>query len=189
MQQPIVFYWAGLFFLFDMNFAFAKCMERPSSSPIINPSCSKLTILPVNESVQALWGAPAPDFRLALGLWSLHTTDNDQRNNQNDGLGFSYKGYVVGTFVNSYYKRSYIIGIQRYWLMQPLNDNINYELGYRLGLVSGYAGHSVTGFKDLKNARVIPFVQFIFGLNYKHVGLEISAPNHSVISAGFYIRF
>jgi hypothetical protein len=135
-----------------------------------------------------LWGVPAPEPRLALGLWSLHSSSKD-RNGKNDLFGFSYKSYFAGTLVNSFYERAYTVGIQRYWVMQPLTQSINYEVGYRLGLVTGYKGHNIVGLKSLKYSPVVPFGQLLFALNWKFIGWEISTPDPYVISTGFYIRF
>lgn len=142
-----------------------------------------------NQSIWTiLWGKPAPEPRLYLGMWSVHATKK-KRNNHNELLGFGYDTFTAGTFVNSYYKRAYAVGIQRYVLTGPLKHNINYELGYRLGLVSGYKGHDLTGIPALRNSPIIPYVQLVFGLNWKYIGWEVSAPDPYVISTGFYIRF
>lgn len=157
---------------------------------MINPSCCHRAAQTIdNFNLQTLWGVPASEFRLAVGLWSVHTSENSRRNGQNNLLGISYKGYFGGTFINSYYKRAYTVGIQRYWLMNLFLQDLNYELGYRIGLVSGYKGYNASGINSLRDSNVIPFIQFVFGLNYKNVGWEISTPNLSVISTGFYIRF
>jgi hypothetical protein len=136
----------------------------------------------------ALWGTPATEPRLYLGLWSVHATDK-KRNNHNQLLGVSYGMFTIGTLVNSYYKRAYTVGLQRFWLKGSVKHDINYELGYRLGLITGYKGHNMTGIQTLKNSPIIPYVQVVFGLNYKYLGWEISAPDPYVLSTGFYIRF
>lgn len=146
------------------------------------------TYQPCKSIWAVLWGTPAPEPRLTLGMWSAHATKKD-RNNKNDMIGVSYYGLGVGTFVNSYYERSYAATIQRYWVMAPLYKEINYEIGYRLGLVTGYKGYNITGVESLKNAPVLPFVQLIAGLNWKYFGWEISSPDPYVISTSFYIRF
>ena len=151
-------------------------------------SATNVTTVASHPYLTALWGTPANEPRLYLGMWSVHATDK-KRNNHNQMLGGSYGMYTAGTLVNSYFKRAYTVGIQRFWLMGPLKHDINYELGYRLGLVTGYKGHNILGIEAVKNSPIIPYVQLVFGLNYKYVGWEISAPSPYVLSTGFYIRF
>lgn len=138
----------------------------------------------------AIVGCPAPEPRLHIGMWSKHFTPKD-RNNQNDLFGIGYKGLFAGTLVNSYYVRAYAIGMERFWFTKQLSvkHDISYQLGYRLGLVTGYQGHDLTGIQSLRDSPVIPFVQAIFDVNWKHLGWEVSIPDPYVISMGFYIRF
>ena len=143
---------------------------------------------PLNIDWSLLLGAPPPDSRLHLGLWSKHFSE-EKRNNRNELIGFNYHSFTVATLVNSYYKRAYTVGFERYWMLYPLPDDFQYELGYRLGLISGYQGHDVIGIRSLKNSPIIPYVQLFTGLNWHHLGVELSAPNPRVVSIGFYIRF
>lgn len=177
------------YFLSSLLLSVYVDMSLANAAPTTTLNPSKTTNLVCSSSFwKKLWGVPAPEFRLAVGMWSIHATSKD-RNEKNDLFGFSYKGFFAGTLVNSYYERAYTVGIQRYWVMEPLTQSINYEVGYRLGLVTGYQGHNIVGIKSLKDAPAIPFGQLLFALNWKFIGWEISTPDPYVISTGFYIRF
>lgn len=186
MNQRLIFSCVSLLYISNTNVAHANYTNNHTGD---QACCASICSWVNKQHLRLLIGEPAPEFRLALGLWSVHTKDNDTRNGQNNLLGFSYKGFFLGTFVNSYYRRAYTTGMQRYWLTRPLTETIHYELGYRFGLVSGYKGYNVTGIQALKHSNVVPFIQFVLGFNYKNFGWEISTPNLSVISTGFYIRF
>lgn len=138
--------------------------------------------------LKTIWGTPIKEPRLTLGMWSLHASEA-KRNGRNNMLGITYKSYFLGTFVNSFYLRAYAAGIQRNWVDLPLTHDIHYQLGYRLGLVTGYQGHNLIGIESLKNSPAIPFAQLVFSLHWKHLGWELSAPNTHVISTSFFIRF
>lgn len=179
-----------LYYIMVLSIITGTSSSYASTAQVVTPGSNTASLpCPGRSSFwTGLWGVAAPEPRLTLGMWSAHATDK-KRNNKNDMLGFSYYGLGVGTFVNSYYERAYALTIQRYWLMRPLYKEINYEFGYRLGLVTGYRGYNISGFQQLKNAPVLPFAQLVAGLNWKYFGWEISTPDPYVISTSFYIRF
>lgn len=134
-----------------------------------------------------LWGKPEPKPMLALGMWSYHLKheSQDMDNSRNDLIGFSYDGLFAATLINSENRRSYAVGVQRYWLAKPLKPDLTWQLGYRLGLIYGYdekLGHIAT------ISPIIPFPQLITDMTWKNVGLEISY-TWVVVSTSFYIRF
>lgn len=141
----------------------------------------------INGWAKKIWGTPSPEPMLALGMWSYHLKheSEDMDNSRNNLIGFSYKGLFGATFVNSENRRSYAVGIQRYWVTEPLKADFTWQLGYRLGLVYGY---------DDKLGRiatitpVVPFPQVISDLTWKNFGWEVSY-TWVVVSTGFYIRF
>lgn len=171
----------GLFILLSF------CVAHANTSQDNNSTMNKTDH--ENKSFwRSLYGTIAPEPRLTLGMWSLHATKK-RRNGNNQMIGFSYRGFTIGTFVNSYYRRAYAVGIQRFWLTRPITQDLSYQIGYRLGLVTGYSGHNLTGIRALKNAPFIPYAQIMLDFNWKYLGWEISSPDPYVISTGFYIRF
>ncbi|MDR3477547.1 MAG: hypothetical protein P4M14_05890 [Gammaproteobacteria bacterium] len=140
-----------------------------------------------SSMLHALWGVPANDPTLALGMWSYHLKkeQDDMDNSRNDLIGLAYRGVFVGTLVNSQRRRSYVIGLQRYWRTETIGQDLKWQLGYRLGLIYGY---------DRKFGRiaeqipVLPFPQVISDLTWKHFGWELSY-TWVVVSTSFYYRF
>lgn len=142
----------------------------------------------VKNSLLWLWGSSPCETRLYLGMWSVHATKKE-RNGNNQLIGFSYNSFAAGTFVNSYGNRGVTVGIQRIWLTGLLKHDLNYQLGYRFGLVSGYEGHNLTGIEATRNWPVIPYAQLIFDLSWKHLGIEFSTSSPYVLATSFYIKF
>jgi hypothetical protein len=122
-----------------------------------------------------------------FGMWSYHLRPGSQKaeDSRNDLLGVVYHGFFAGTLRNSFRHRSWALGIQRNWLSKPLSPNINYSLGYRLGLVHGYDEHLM---HLAGQVPFIPFAQIVSDLSYKNVGVELSYTG-VVVSGGFFIRF
>lgn len=140
---------------------------------------------------QKIKGMPTSN-RLLLGMFSLHLmpyfkrshhSSHDNWNNQM--IAISYHGYFVGTLINSLYKRAYAAGIERYWFTTKVNENFDYSLGYRLGLITGYTKKT---YPFAKYSPVLPFPQMIFDMSIRHVQIELSWC-FQVISLGFAYRF
>ncbi len=131
------------------------------------------------------FGEPAPRT-LLLGMWTTHLWTNQFGLIQGNYLvGYVDHGYFIGTFTNSYSHRSYAAGINRYWLTKPLSENIQWHLGYRLGLVYGYRKGEVL---FSSHSPLIPFIQLVSDFNWKKIGIELSTTGQ-VISGGFYLNF
>lgn len=142
---------------------------------------------------EKLKGKPTPN-RLMLGMFSLHLMHyfkpshdpNKQGDNWNNQLvALSYHGYFAGTLVNSLYNRAYAAGIERYWYSKKVSQRFGYDVGYRLGLITGYTQKT---YWLAKYTPVLPFPQVIFDLDVLHLQLEFSWC-FQVISFGFAYRF
>lgn len=139
-----------------------------------------------------LKGKPTPN-RLMLGMFSLHLMqyfkpphgDKKRDNWNNQLIAFSYRGYFAGTLVNSLYKRAYVAGIERYWYSRKVSKHFGYDVGYRLGLITGYTQKT---YWIAKYTPVLPFPQVIFDLDFSHVQVEFYWC-FQVIGAGFAYRF
>ncbi len=172
--------WISILLLLLLNFT---AIHAASINNISTTACSE------SRSVwRTLWGEPALDPTLALGMWTYHLKNEPQNmnNGRNNLVGFLYRGFFAGTLTNSQYRRSYVIGFQRYWFTKPLAQDLTYQLGYRLGLIYGYDKR----FGPLaERSPVLPFPQIIADFTWKkHLGWELSY-TWVVVSTGFYIRF
>jgi hypothetical protein len=136
----------------------------------------------------SLWGVSANDPTLALGMWSYHLKkeQDDMDNSRNDLVGFGYRGMFVGTLINSQRRRSYVVGLQRYWHTEKFQHDLTWQVGYRLGLIYGYDRRFG---RIAEQIPVLPFPQVISDLTWKqHFGWEISY-TWVVVSTSFYYRF
>jgi hypothetical protein len=131
-----------------------------------------------------LWGAPEPSA-LYLGMWSTHLTDPDLDVANNWLIGLNFRGYFLGTFMNSYDKRSWATGVERRIFSLGKQNQLNASLGYRLGLMTGYEDRFTPFFG---NSPIIVFPQLYSNIAYDHIGVQLSY-SWSVVTAGFYIRF
>ncbi len=101
-------------------------------------------------------------------------------------LAVSYNSFFAGTFINSYNIRTYVAGVQRYWVEKHPSVNVTWQLGYRLGLMYGY---QIKGSTHLINKPpIFPAFEVISDLTYKHIGLELSWTD-VVITGSLYVRF
>lgn len=133
----------------------------------------------------ALWGNPAPNA-LYVGMVTYHLehSDNDARWN-NNLIALSYHGYFAGTLKNSFDDRAYAVGIERLWGKQQLSDNVSNEVGYRLGLISGYDERMI---RIAKYTPVLPFPQVTDTIMWKHIGLQVGW-SVVTVSAIFTVHF
>jgi len=73
-----------------------------------------------------------------IGMWTSHFRHFHEGLAQNWLVGFGWKGYYAGTFINSYGKRAFAAGIERIVTRGASGGGVVPMLGYRLGLISGY---------------------------------------------------
>jgi hypothetical protein len=131
-----------------------------------------------------LWGTPEPSA-LYLGMWSAHLNDPNFDVSNNWLIGYNFRGYFLGTFINSYNQRSWATGVQRsVWSIGKL-DSLNTSLGYRLGLMTGYQNRFPQFYR---NSPIIFFPEFYANVAFDYIGVQISY-SWTVVTAGFFIRF
>ena len=135
------------------------------------------------------WGSPAAG-QINLGMWTYHIGTNlfqNQYNANNQLFSLTYRGLFAGTLLNSFYQRSYAAGIQRTLFSHTLANHVQDHFGYRLGLMYGYGTEEIQSLTGLY-LPLVPFPQLIYGVDWNHVGVEVSWTVY-VVSAGFYIWF
>jgi len=120
--------------------------------------------------------------KLYLGMWSEHFLDgNDDKRTRHDLVGINYHGYFLGTFLNSYDDRSWGLGLQRA-MYKNRYHSLDFELGYRAGLMYGYEGTYEIG-----DTKLFPLFQLLADVGYGPVGVQFSWAAEAV-TAGFFIK-
>ncbi len=143
----------------------------------------------------AAWGNTPESTTIYAGMWSYHLlffmphSNGQGHDDNNPSLSVATHGFFAGTFVNTYGIQSYAAGVQRYWWTDDFgsNDNWHYALGYRLGIIYGYAQthrwDAITRYQPF-----LPFPQIVSELNWKQAGVQIGY-TADVVSAMLYLRF
>jgi len=140
--------------------------------------------------LDALYGTIRKDFLVYTGMWSYHPDllfrdRSEDYTSNNKTFGFLYSGYFASRFKNSYNDTSYMLGIQRDWLQKKLYYDLDFDAGYRLGMIYGY---KVGTTPMAKYSKVLPFFGLHSSLTYNFVGIE-AAVNAYVISGSFFWAF
>jgi hypothetical protein len=140
------------------------------------------TAAPVVEQAESP-KAPQP-MRLYVGMWTLHLKDPAYKLDNNWLVGITWRGYFVGTFLNSYGKRAYTAGIQRP-IVQDGSGAMQSMLGFRVGAISGYDGRFM---KIARETPVLPIVSAFGMVEYQRIGIEVSY-TFVIVSAAVTYRF
>ena len=119
---------------------------------------------------------------LYLGMWSYHVLsgNKDYRTN-NDLVGFTFRGYFLGTFMNSHDDRSWAGGVQRDLYRNRLRE-FGIDAGYRTGIIYGYESYQIG------NTRLFPLLQMYADISYKRLGVQFTWAAEA-LTAGFLYRF
>lgn len=135
---------------------------------------------------QQAWGKPATSI-LYAGMATYHLNPNSRDDNwNNQTVALTHQGYFIGTLINSYDRRAYTAGIERYWPEHQIEKNFKGHTGYRLGLITGY-DDKLAAFAE--STPVVPFAQVIYDITFQdHFGFEFSWCA-VVVSAGFFYQF
>ena len=110
----------------------------------------------------------AMQTRVYVGMWSTHLRDIGRGLGANSLIGFAFRGFFGGTFINSFGDRSVALGMQRSFT-SPRSGAMTTALGYRLGVITGY-DERFFGIGDKLPA--LPFAQLVARLDIRNVGIE-----------------
>ncbi|MDC0535046.1 hypothetical protein OAO18_04445 [Francisellaceae bacterium] len=137
-----------------------------------------------------LWGF-TPSSGIGIGMWSYHVFYDDpfgpDVNWHQDLLAINYEWFYVATIKNTYFERGYTAGIRRNFFRYQ-DGPINVEIGYNLGLLSGYKDGQ--GMWLSNYSPVIPFLQGFVDITIYHVGVEFAViPPLEVLSIAGRISF
>jgi hypothetical protein len=103
-------------------------------------------------------------------MGTLHFRDFDRGVDNNWLLGMSWGRVYGATFINSFGKRAYSVGMQEFvarWSPGPTSV----RLGYRAGLVTGYNERL---FPLAGKTPVLPFLQPLVTVGASRLGVELS---------------
>jgi len=143
---------------------------------------------------KGIWGQ-RDDDAIYLGQWSWHVSGNNwpPSRNHNRLVGINFKGIYGATFINSHGARSYTLGLQRIVLSQKFENHLQFDLGYRLGVVWGYTsetnplGQLKSILPGIENINPVPAIQFISNISWEMVGVQFSYC-FVVVTVGFFIK-
>ena len=108
--------------------------------------------------------------RLIGGLWALHPFEPQfPELDWTRGLGFQFSQWFAATFVNSYDERSFILGVERYWV-SGRRGVLDAGVGYRLGLLTGYDERL---FGLAEHVPVLPFGGVLGWVDVGPIGVDL----------------
>jgi hypothetical protein len=122
--------------------------------------------------------------RLYFAMWTFHFRDVGRGLDNNWVVGVSWGRIYGATFINSFGKRAYSIGLQRtvaHWSSRTVSPG----LGYRVGLITGYDRRL---FPLAGKTPVLPLLQPLVTLDADRLGLELSYVG-VIMSGGVNVRW
>jgi hypothetical protein len=113
---------------------------------------------------------PARETRLYLGMWTTHLKDESVRLDPNWLFAISHGPFFGGTFINSFNRRAYTLGVQK-----PVfghgGERARLTLGVRGGAVTGYDERFM---KIAGKTPVMPLVSVYSIAEVGRAGVEVS---------------
>ena len=112
---------------------------------------------------------------LLFEMFTLHVNPDSlkTRNWHQKMLAIQYEGIFAGTFINSFYNRTYTLGLARkVYHTQSDSKHWGLDVGYRIGALYGYE----PGQAPLSSGSpVIPFIQAFAAISYRNTfGIEFN---------------
>ncbi len=194
MKNYLIF--AALLAASSLRFA---CADN-SQDAVIGPKSSKNQAGVTNASMvdmteeqkknQSFWQfleGTQPENAVYLGMLTWHFNPESRKDDRqsNNLIGGVYQSIFVGTLLNSFSDRAFVVGVQRNLYTNQLSQNNQVNVGYRLGLISGYDERMSDIAKYLP---VLPIPELYIDYAYKNVGAELSYIG-VVFTAKFFVRF
>ncbi|CAM0092170.1 antimicrobial peptide resistance and lipid A acyl ation protein PagP [Vibrio phage K45] len=85
-------------------------------------------------------------YTIYYGAWSKHLNDSDvDRNENNQLMAFEYQNWIIGTFENSFYDRTWLAGYNFKYHWDKL------EVGVVVGISYGYDDYDIRDVKLMKS--------------------------------------
>jgi hypothetical protein len=161
---------------------------------VVAALCCLFAIVGLRVDARAQNAAPEPaeeeskrtrePTRIYVGMWTMHLKEPDGPIDNNWLLGFSYRGFFGGTFLNSFGKRAYTAGIQRSFASLG-EDRTRAWFGFRVGAISGYDGR----FMGIAHKTpILPIASTYVIVERDRLGVELSY-TFVVLSGALTYRF
>lgn len=160
----------------------------PESVRQVNATDDKTqTVSDQDESVWTFLKGTQPDNAVYLGMFTWHFNPESRAQDRwsNNLIGGVYNSIFIGTLLNSFSDRAFVVGVQRNVYTNQLSQNNQVNVGYRLGLISGYDQRMLDIAKYLP---VLPIPELYIDYAYRNFGAELSYIG-MVFTAKFFIRF
>ncbi|WP_440683079.1 hypothetical protein [Cysteiniphilum halobium] len=186
---------AGVSFAANSGESSAKTVQPVNAS--INPGTTKQGHDATNDKTkgtsdkdESFWvflKGTQPDNALYLGMFTWHFNPESRAHDRwsNNLVGGLYNSIFVGTLLNSFSDRAFVVGVQRNLYTNQLSQNNQVNVGYRLGMMSGYDQRMSDFAKYLP---VLPITELYIDYAYKNLGAELSYIG-VVFTVKFFIRF
>ena len=160
--------------------------ESSFEDPLSDNSAAENTTIKEQGFWQFLKGTQ-PDNALYLGMLTWHFNPESRKDDRwsNNLIGGLYNSIFVGTLLNSFDDRAFVVGVQRNIYTNQLSENNQFNVGYRLGLISGYDQRMSDIAKYLP---ILPIPELYIDYSYRNFGAELSYIG-VVFTAKFFIRF
>lgn len=127
---------------------------------------------------------PSRETRLYLGMWTTHLKDDTVRLDPNWLFAISHGPVFGGTFINSFNRRAYTLGLQK-TLLRRGGERARLTLGVRGGIITGYDERFM---KLAGKTPVMPLVSAYSIAEVGRVGIEVSW-TMVVVSVATCLRF
>ena len=128
-----------------------------------------------------------PSNAIYLGMLTWHFSKKSRQDDRwsNDLIGATYKNVFIGTLINSFDDRAYVIGLQRNLYTYKSSYNQEFNVGYRMGLITGYDERMSS---IAEHIPVLPIPEVYMDYSYHNIGAEFSYVG-VVFTAKFFVRF
>ncbi len=101
-----------------------------------------------------------------LGMFSHHTSKNDEHNETHNLIGLDYKGYSIGTFKNSFSDQTFYAGISRKLYEKKLTEKFKFDIKYKLIGLHGY------GDRYPNIGGITPVIMPVIGFTRNNTGID-----------------
>lgn len=146
----------------EMNTAGSRPVTQQDPEPVARDA---------PRSWWSLWSTSSRHDRVFLGMWTFHPFEPDPFDLQrNGGLGVQFRSFFGFTCVNSFERRTWVVGVERSWI-EAERGPFGVLLGFRAGLIRGY---DTDLFQVAGQTPVLPFAGVLALLHLGPVGGEVS---------------
>jgi hypothetical protein len=156
--------------------------DIPNTKPVTDDAKPSIEYNETDHDwLSSVWGKPFSNTAY-FGMWTRHYQQHENHTKSNKLLAVCYKGYYLGSFINSHGDRTYSLGVQR----SLYNDTFSIfevEAGYRAGMLYGYKRYL-----RLFGTSFFPLVQLVADISLGNFVTQVSW-SWIVFTIGFGYKF